>query len=398
MRRPEWTRALLEALKTGGITIAELGADHSQRLANHPDSAIASSAKEILAKGGRLPNQDRLRVLDEYLSLAAKQGDAAKGRIVFEKTCSKCHRHGEMGTDIGPNLTGFAVHPKEKILTEILDPNRSVEGNFRQYVISTLDGEIISGLLASETRTALELVDSQAKRHVVLREDIEQLIGSQKSIMPEGLEKELSKEQIVDLLEFLAAKGKYLPVPLDKVATVVTTKGMFHEGDNGPDRLIFSEWSPKTVDGIPFLLIDPRGQQKRNGVLLNGPWGTMPPQMPRSVHVDCNSPASAIHLLSGVSGWGYPAHGAPTVSMTVRLHYSDGKIEDHPLINGRHFADYIRRVDVPESKFAFDLRGQQLRLVTIHPKSHEVIEAVELLKGNDPTAPLVMAMTLETEE
>ena len=53
--------------------------------------------------------------------------------------------------------------------------------------------------------------------------------------------------------------------------------------------------------------------------------------------------------------------------MIVRLHYADGQTEDHKLINGEHFADYIRRVDVPQSKFAFDLRGQQLRYLAVSP-------------------------------
>ena len=54
--------------------------------------------------------------------------------------------------------------------------------------------------------------------------------------------------------------------------------------------------------------------------------------------------------------------------MIVRLHYDDGKTEDHELKNGEHFADYIRRVDVPGSKFAFALRGQQIRYLAVQPK------------------------------
>jgi hypothetical protein len=76
----------------------------------------------------------------------------------------------------------------------------------------------------------------------------------------------------------------------------------------------------------------------------------------------CNSPAKAIHLLSGVSGWGFPGGEKGSVTLIVRLHYQDGKTEDHALKNGEHFADYIRKVDVPGSKFAFDLKGRQIRL------------------------------------
>ena len=109
-----------------------------------------------------------------------------------------------------------------------------------------------------------------------------------------------------------------------------------------------------------------------------------------------NSAAKAVHFLSGVSGWGYPYSEKGSVSMTVRLHYEDGKTEDHDLKNGEEVADYIRRVDVPGSKFAFALRGQQLRYLAIYPKREEKIKEIELRKGADATAPVVMAVTVET--
>ena len=112
------------------------------------------------------------------------------------------------------------------------------------------------------------------------------------------------------------------------------------------------------------MLVDPQGDRVPNVVLLYGPQGKFPPRMPRSVELPCNAQAKAIHFLSGVSGWGYPYGRKGSVSMIVRLHYADGTVEDHPLENGVHFADYIRVVDVPGSKLAFNLRGQQIRYLS----------------------------------
>jgi hypothetical protein len=84
--------------------------------------------------------------------------------------------------------------------------------------------------------------------------------------------------------------------------------------------------------------------------------------------------------------------------MTVRLHYEDGKTEDHELKNGEHFADYIRRVDVPGSKYAFGLQGKQIRYLVITPRRTETIKQVEFVKGPDDTAPVVMAVTVEAPE
>ena len=98
-------------------------------------------------------------------------------------------------------------------------------------------------------------------------------------------------------------------------------------------------------------------------------------------------PAKTIHLLSGVSGWGFPYSEKGSVSMIVRIHYADGKTEDHSLKNGEQFADYIRRVDVPGSKFAFDLRGKQIRYLAIHPKRKDKIDASSWSRGRRHRTP-----------
>ena len=106
--------------------------------------------------------------------------------------------------------------------------------------------DALHGLLASESKTAVELIDAEAKKHVLQRDDIDVLSASNKSLMPEGFEKQLSKDDLVNLLEFLTQRGKYLPLPLDKAATIITTRGMFYSEDSPLERLIFPDWGPKT--------------------------------------------------------------------------------------------------------------------------------------------------------
>jgi putative membrane-bound dehydrogenase-like protein len=396
LARADWTEALLGALEKGSVQLVELSLDQKQALAAHPSKAVAERARALLSRGGGLPSPDRDKVVKEWLPLTKKTGDAAAGKVVFKNQCAKCHTHSGEGAKIGPDLTGVAVHPKEHLLVDILDPSRSVEGNFRQYSLTTKSGRVLSGLLASETRTSVELLDAEGKKHAVLREDVDEFQASPKSLMPEGFEKQISAADLVNLLEFLTQRGKFLPLPLDKAATVVSTRGMFYSEDSAAERLVFRDWSPKVFEGVPFQLVDPRGDRVKNAVLLYGPQGTLPPKMPRSVVLPCNAPAKAVHLLGGVSGWGFPLGEKGSVSLVVRLHYDDGQTEDHPLKNGEHLADYIRRVDVPGSKFAYQLRGQQIRYLSIQPKRRQAIKEVELLKGPDATAPVVMAVTVES--
>ena len=399
LSRAIWTEALIASLENNKLRISELSLDQKQALLQTGNKKITDKAKVILARGGGLPNADRQKVIDDSMFATTQSGDANLGKIVYKNQCSKCHQHQGEGVKIGPDMTGMAAHPKKELLIHIMDPNRDVEGNFRQYVVSTKGGKILTGMLASETKSSIELIDTEAKKQTVLRDDIDEIKASDRSLMPEGFEKQLSKPDLVNLLEFLTQRGKFLPLPLDKIATIVSTKGMFHSEEATVERLIFPDWKPKVFQGIPFNLVDPQGDKYPNVIMLHGTNGTIPPKMPKQVKLACNGPANAIHLLSGISGWGFPATPKGSVSMIVRLHYDDGKTEDHLLKNGEVFADYIRKIDVPDSTFAFLLRGQQIRYLAVRPKRPtEIIKDIEFVKGSDGTSPIVMAVTVEGPE
>jgi putative membrane-bound dehydrogenase-like protein len=396
LARPEPTKAFLDAVEAGKLRFDLLDLDQKTALASHPDRAIADRARKLLAQGGGLPDPDRQKVIDQFAAVVKKTGDPAAGRKLFTQHCAKCHKHGGEGQQIGPDLTGFAVHPKEEILIAVLDPSRSVEGNYRTYTAKTIDGRVITGLLAGETKTTVELLDAENKRHALNRDDLDEFRESQKSLMPEGFEKQMSADDLANLLEFLTQKGKYVPLPLDKAATAVSTRSLFVSEDATAERLVFRDWGPKEFTGVPFVLVDPQKDRVKNVIVLHSDNGPLAAKMPKSAAVPCNTAAKAIHLLSGVGGWAYPYSEKDSVSLIVRLHYADGQTEDHELKNGEHFADYIRRVDVPGSKFAFALRGQQIRYLAVTPKRSEVIKQIEFVKGPDRTAPVVMAVTVET--
>ena len=395
LSRPATTNALLDAFSNGTMELGDLTLDQKQALRAHPDRQIRSAAEKLMAAGGGLPDADRDKVLKSLLPLCELDGDAAAGKAMYVKHCSKCHVHGSEGKAIGPNLTGMAVHPKHELLTHIIDPSRSVEGNFRIYTVVKTDGVVLNGMLSGESRTAINLIDAEGKENQIPREDIEELVRSRKSLMPEGFEKQMNADELSNLLSFLTDKGKFLPVSLDRYATAISTKGLFSSDDNGPDRMVFGDWTPKIFKDIPFLLTDPRGRSTPNIILLYGPRGPLPPQMPKSVTLPVNSAAKSIHMLSGVGGWSYPFDPAKSTSMIVRLHYKGGDSEDIKLLNGVHFADYIRRVDVEGSEFAFMLGEQQIRKLTVTPTKTDLIETIELVKGPDDTAPIVMAVTVE---
>lgn len=395
LTRPGWTDAMLTAIEKGAIAPSELAVDQWQRLRDYPDRRLATRAARILNTKGQATSPDRQAIVKQLLPLASQKGDYAVGKAAFEKNCAKCHRNGGIGNVVGPDLTGMAARRREDILTEILDPNRSVEGNYRQYTVVSTDGRLLTGLLASESKTAIEMLDAEGKRQTILREDIESLIPTNRSLMPEGFEK-LAPEELTGILEFLSARTRYIPLSLRGAATLATTRGMFYDRKNDVERLIFSTWGAKEFSGIPFQVADPANGRIPNAVVLYSPNGLVTQSLPRTARVPCNLPAKAIHLLGGVSGWGYPLGQKGSLTMTVVLHYADGSAEKHPLYNGVHFADYIRRIEVPGSQFAFALRQQQLRYLAVIPKRNATISEIEFEKGPDSTAPVIMAVTVES--
>jgi putative heme-binding domain-containing protein len=203
----DWAALLVERLGTRQVNLGDIPIVDRAKLAEHPDRGVRERAKKILAAGGGLPNADRQKVIDEILPVVKAGGDAARGALVFKEQCGTCHTHSGQGGRVGPELTGMAVHPAHELLIHILDPNRSVEGNYRAYTVSTDDGRVVTGLLASESKTAIEIVDAEGKRVAIQRNEIDMFQPSQNSLMPVGFEKQIKPEGFADLLAFLTARG-----------------------------------------------------------------------------------------------------------------------------------------------------------------------------------------------
>ncbi|MEO8426630.1 MAG: c-type cytochrome, partial [Verrucomicrobiota bacterium] len=202
MRRPEWTRALLDAVEKDTINRTDLAADQWSQLKQNPNSSIARRAERLSTSGNAI-SADREEIVKKLLPLAKEKGDIARGKEVFTATCAVCHLFDGQGGKVGPDLTGIAVRDRAEILTEILDPNRSVEANYRLWNVTTKDGETFSGRLDTETQTTVEILDTTAQKHIVQRKNIASLDASQVSIMPTGFEV-LPPDDLKALLEYLA--------------------------------------------------------------------------------------------------------------------------------------------------------------------------------------------------
>ena len=132
-------------------------------------------------------------------------GSVASGQKLYAGRCATCHRLGDEGHALGPDLTSVRSNGKEKILTSILDPNREVAPQFSSYLIETKNGESVVGIIANESVTSVTLRQPNGVETVVARASIASMQGQGRSLMPEGLEEGLSAQDMADLLEFIVA-------------------------------------------------------------------------------------------------------------------------------------------------------------------------------------------------
>ncbi|MDA0814565.1 MAG: c-type cytochrome [Verrucomicrobia bacterium] len=206
MRRSTWTKAMLDAVDQKEIPKADLAPEHWTQLQRNPDRQVARTA-ERLATMTASSSEERKGVLDKLLPLANEQGDAARGKEVFATSCVVCHVINGEGGKVGPELTGIGARDRTEILQEILDPNRSLEANYRLWIVTTNEDAVFAGRLEAETQTTVKILDLVAQKHIIQRSDIKSLQVSPQSIMPAGFDA-LPAEDLKNLLEYLAqSKG-----------------------------------------------------------------------------------------------------------------------------------------------------------------------------------------------
>jgi putative heme-binding domain-containing protein len=168
-------------------------------LLGHRNEQIRALAEQLFG-GDSSPRQ---AVIDDYEAALQTTGSAEAGRDVFAKTCSVCHRFGDTGIALGPDLASSPNRAPEAMLVHVLDPNRYVMPNYVQYVVLDMTGRTYTGMIAAQTATSVTLKREKGETDTILRASIDELSSTGKSLMPEGLEKTVSIAQMADLFAYL---------------------------------------------------------------------------------------------------------------------------------------------------------------------------------------------------
>ncbi|HIN53141.1 MAG TPA: c-type cytochrome [Planctomycetes bacterium] len=214
LRQPTTTLLLLDALEAKNISANEVDSIRMNRMLKHSDKTIVARATAIQ---GSLVNADRQAVLAKYRAALALEAFPKRGEIVFRKNCATCHKIGEIGTQVAPDISDSRTRQPIQILTDILQPNRAIDNNYMHYSIILNDGRVLDGILATETSSSVTLRQPEGKQEVIARLEIDEIISRGVSLMPDGLEKNITLQQMADLVSFVK-NWRYLDgrIPLEK--------------------------------------------------------------------------------------------------------------------------------------------------------------------------------------
>jgi putative membrane-bound dehydrogenase-like protein len=191
---------LLKAIEDRQVETSAVDASARSHLYDNPDPDMAKKARALLES----TSSDRAKVVAAYHDALNMQGDVVRGKKAFEEHCARCHMPRRQGGRVGPDLSGINNKTKEELLTSILNPSFAIEPRFVNYIVTTKDGRMYDGVIANETPGAIRLRGgSEDGDETVLRKNIAEIRASSVSLMPEDLEKSLSRQDLADVIAYL---------------------------------------------------------------------------------------------------------------------------------------------------------------------------------------------------
>ena len=199
-RHSESALQLMQAMKAGDISPALMPAMNRWSFSRSSNKDLREISLELFGPG----QSDRDRVVAEYqAALASLTGDPEKGRAVFTSAaCATCHSM-DGKNQIGPTIRDVRNKPPAAIVAAILHPNQVVEDRWIAYTVTTRSGEILAGLVSAEDFESVQLSMPGGLQRRVPRRDIASFAATGRSLMPEGLEAAIDKQQMADLIAFL---------------------------------------------------------------------------------------------------------------------------------------------------------------------------------------------------
>lgn len=203
-RDPKVIQSFLDAMGSASALLTLAEHELSDVVKRYPPATLAH-ANQLLDRIRGHQQQKRLK-LDRLRSIV-RSGDATAGEAIFrsEKAkCSTCHRVGEHGKRVGPDLTTIGANRSaDDLLESIVFPSASIVRDYNTYKVLTTDGRALTGTIASESNAAYVIQQASGEATTISRENVDSISPSAVSIMPSGLDDALTESQVADVVAYL---------------------------------------------------------------------------------------------------------------------------------------------------------------------------------------------------
>ncbi len=200
--RKAYAKALLDAIENKTVSKEDVPAHVARSL----NTLLGDSFVKVFGDVRQLA-EDRAKLMARYKKLlspdAIDAADASSGRRVFEKTCASCHVLYGAGGKIGPDLTGSNRANLDYILLNSVDPSYDVPDGYKMVLIQTVDGRLLSGVIAEEDSRRVILKTVEQPLVVIAKDDIAARKVSPKSMMPDGQLEQMKGQEVIDLIKYL---------------------------------------------------------------------------------------------------------------------------------------------------------------------------------------------------
>ena len=212
--RRTWAVELLDAVAKEQIPRDAITAWHARQIQGFNNDKLTKRLAKVWGDIRETSEEKRARIAELKKLLASKankQPDLSHGRRLYKKNCANCHTLFGTGGNIGPDLTGANRKNLEYLLENIVDPSASLAANFRTSLVETVTGRLITGVVSSPTKRTIA-VQTPEEQFVIDRDDVGEIEPTNQSLMPDGILKPLSSDDISALFAYLQATGQ-VPLP-----------------------------------------------------------------------------------------------------------------------------------------------------------------------------------------
>lgn len=202
--REAWASTLLAAVSAGRIEPRTINSDTVRRLMLYSNASIQNECRKHW-QIDEPASLEQLRAEVDRLTniLSQGTGNPYQGKQLYNQSCGKCHTLFAQGGKVGPDLTSFKRDDLRGMVLNIVQPSAEIREGFENYLALTADGRTLSGLIADQDAQTVVIRSAEGHDSTIARDDIEELRAVKVSLMPEGLLKNYTDEQIRDLFAYL---------------------------------------------------------------------------------------------------------------------------------------------------------------------------------------------------